>query len=446
MARIKGVRQKVPLIDVRVSRTTAIMRGRKFHYGWVVVAVTCVALLTAAGVRSTPGILMVPLEQDFHWSRATIAFSVSINLILYGCIGPFAAAVMERFGVRRSVVSALVLVAVGVASTSLMRFPWQLILMWGFLVGCGTGFLASVLSATVAARWFTERRGLVIGILSGGSSTGQLVFLPVMANITSTYGWRTTVLVIAAITAAIVPLVALFLRDRPQDVGLLPYGETGEVKPVPAPKGNPIALAFAGLGVAVRNRDIWLLSATYFVCGASTNGLIGTHLIPACIDHGYSEVSGATLLATIGIFNFFGTLASGWLADRFDNRLLLFIYFALRGLSLLYLPFSFADFYVLSLFTVFYGVDWFATVAPTIRLVTNTVGRERSGIVYGWVFTVHQLGGASAAFFAGLFRIEFGTYLQAFMLSGLMCLCAAIAVLFIGRGPSLRQRELAAAV
>ncbi|MGA8816279.1 MAG: MFS transporter, partial [Xanthobacteraceae bacterium] len=215
------------------------MLGRKFHYGWIVVGVTCVALLTAAGVRSTPGILMVPLEQEFHWSRPTIALSVSINLILYGCIGPFAAAVMERFGVRRSVVSALVLVAVGVASTSLMRFPWQLILMWGFLVGSGTGFLASVLSATVATRWFTERRGLVIGILSGGSSTGQLVFLPVMANITSTYGWRTTVIVIAAITAAIVPLVALLLRDRPQDVGLLPYGETGEVKPVPAPKGNP---------------------------------------------------------------------------------------------------------------------------------------------------------------------------------------------------------------
>ena len=422
------------------------MPGRKFHYGWIVVGVTCVALLTAAGVRSTPGILMVPLEQEFHWSRATIALSVSTNLILYGCMGPFAAAVMERFGVRRSVVYALVLVAVGVASTTLMQAPWQLILMWGFLVGAGTGFLASVLSATVATRWFTECRGLVIGILSGGSSTGQLVFLPVMANITSSYGWRTTVIVIAAITTAIVPLVALLLRDRPQDVGLLPYGETGEVKPVPAAKGNPVALAFAGLRDAVGNRDIWLLAATYFVCGASTNGLIGTHLIPACIDHGYSEVSGATLLATIGIFNFFGTLASGWLTDRFDNRLLLFVYFALRGLSLLYLPFSFTNFYILSLFTVFYGVDWFATVAPTIRLVTNAVGRERGAIVYGWVFTVHQIGGASAAFFAGLFRIDFGTYMQAFMLSGVMCLFAAIAVLFIGRGPKLRDRELAAAV
>jgi sugar phosphate permease len=420
------------------------MQSRKFHYGWIIVGTTCVVLLTGAGVRSTPGILMVPLEQEFHWSRATIALSVSINLILYGCIGPFAAAVMERFGIRRSVLCALVLVSVGVASTALMRFPWQLILMWGFLVGAGTGFLATVLSATVAARWFTARRGLVIGILSGGSSTGQLVFLPAMANITSAYGWRTTVLVIAAITAAIVPLVALLMRDRPQDVGLLPYGETGEVKPVPVSKGNPVMLAFTALREAVRNRDVWLLAATYFVCGASTNGLIGTHLIPACIDHGYSEVTGATLLATIGLFNFIGTMASGWLADRFDNRFLLFTYFGLRGLSLLYLPFSFADFYTMSLFSVFYGLDWFATVAPTIRLVTDAVGRERAGIVYGWVFTCHQIGGASAAFFGGLLRVDFGSYMEAFMLSGLLCLFAAIAALFIGRGAKRWDREVPA--
>jgi sugar phosphate permease len=417
------------------------MKGPKLHYGWIVIGTTCLVLLTAAGVRSTPGILMVPLEDEFHWSRATIALSVSINLIMYGCIGPFAAAIMERFGIRRSVLCALVVVGVGVASTTLMRFPWQLILMWGVLVGVGTGFLATVLSATVAARWFTKRRGLVIGILSGGSSTGQLLFLPAMANITSAYGWRTTVIVIAAITAAIVPLVALLMRDRPQDVGLLPYGETGEVEPVPATRGNPVALAFGALRDVVHDRDIWILAATYFVCGASTNGLIGTHLIPACIDHGYSEVTGATLLATMGLFNFIGTTSSGWLADKFDNRFLLFTYFGLRGLSLLYLPFSFVDFYTMSLFAVFYGLDWFATVAPTVRLITNAVGRERAGIVYGWVFLCHQLGGASAAFFAGLLRVDFGSYMQAFMLSGLLCLVAAIATLFIGRGPKLLDRE-----
>jgi sugar phosphate permease len=419
--------------------------SKKIHYGWIVVGVTCLALLTGAGVRSTPGILMVPLEEEFHWSRATIALAVSVNLILYGCIGPFAAAVMEKFGVRRSVVCALALVAAGVASTVLMREPWQLILMWGLLVGVGVGFLATVLAATVAARWFTARRGLVIGILSGGAATGQLLFLPVMANITAAYGWRTTVLTIAAVAFAVVPIVAFFMRDQPSDVGLTPYGETGEPKPAPPAKGNPIQLAFGTLREAVRVRDFWLLALTFFVCGASTNGLIGTHLIPACMDHGFSEVTGATLLATMGVFNFLGTTTSGWLSDRFDNRLLLFIYFGLRGLSLLYLPFSFVTFYGLSLFAVFYGLDWFATVSPTVRLITNTFGREKAGMVYGWVFAAHQLGGASAAFFGGLLRMNYGGYMEAFMISGALCFLAAIAVLFIGGGRKAPEQATAAA-
>jgi sugar phosphate permease len=388
---------------------------------------------------------MVPLEEEFHWSRATIALAVSVNLILYGCIGPFAAAIMEKFGVRRSVVSALLLVAAGVASTSLMRQPWQLILIWGFLVGTGVGFLATVLAATVAARWFTARRGLIIGILSGGAATGQLLFLPVMANITAAYGWRTTVLAIAAVAFAVVPIVALLMRDQPSDVGLRPYGESGEPRPAPPAKGNPIQLAFGVLREAVRVRDFWLLAATFFICGASTNGLIGTHLIPACMDHGFSEVTGATLLATMGVFNFLGTTTSGWLSDRFDNRLLLCIYYGLRGLSLLYLPFSFVTFYGLSLFAVFYGLDWFATVSPTVRIITNTFGREKAGMVYGWVFAAHQLGGASAAFFAGLLRVNYGGYMEAFMLSGALCVLAAIAVLFIGGGRKAPEPAVAAA-
>lgn len=419
--------------------------SRKIHYGWIVVGITCLVLLTGAGIRSTPGILMVPLEEEFHWSRATIALAVSINLVLYGCIGPFAAAVMERFGIRRSVLCALTLVGIGVASTSLMRYPWQLILMWGFLVGTGTGFLATVLSATVATRWFTARRGLVIGILSGGASTGQLVFLPAMANITAAYGWRTTVLCIAGVVCVILPLVALIMRDRPRDVGLLPYGEIGEPKPAKPAQGNPLALAFATLRDAVRYRDFWLLAGTYFVCGASTNGLIGTHLIPACIDHGFSEVTGAALLATMGVFNFIGTTSSGWLADKFDNRLLLFTYYGLRGLSLFYLPFSFIDFYTMTIFAVFYGLDWFATVSPTVRMLANTFGRDKAPLVYGWVFTAHQLGGASAAVVAGLLRVTFDDYMAAFMLSGTLCFGAAIAAPFIGGGRKMREPAMAGA-
>jgi predicted MFS family arabinose efflux permease len=230
----------------------------------------------------------------------------------------------------------------------------------------------------------------------------------------------------------VLPVIALFLRDRPSDIGLLPYGETGEPKPAPAPKGNPLVMAFATLREAVHVRDFWLLAGTYFACGASTNGLIGTHLIPACIDNGFSEVTGATLLATMGIFNFIGTTSAGWLADRFDNRVLLCMYYGLRGLSLLILPYAFVNFYVLSLFAVFYGLDWFATVSPTVRMITNAFGRDKSGMVYGWVFTAHQMGGASAAFFGGLLRESFGGYFEAFTISGLICLAAAVAALFIG--------------
>jgi sugar phosphate permease len=443
---MQGPQPPVLIAALACFTTTAFMQiPRKIHYAWIVVGVTCLVLLTGAGVRATPGILMVPLEEEFHWSRATIALAVSINLILYGSIGPFAAAIMERFGIRRSVLCALTLVAIGVASTPLMRQPWQLILMWGFLVGGGTGFLATVLAATIAARWFTARRGLVVGILSGGSASGQLLFLPVMANITMAYGWRATVITIALVLSVVIPLVALIMRDRPQDLGLLPYGETGAPKPVARAHGNPVALAFGALREAVRVKDFWLIAGSYFVCGASTNGLIGTHLIPACIDHGMSEVAGATLLATMGVFNFMGTTSSGWLADKFDNRVLLSIYYGLRGLSLFYLPFSFVDFYTMTLFAIFYGLDWFATTAPTVRMLINTFGRERGSLVYGWVFTCHQLGGATAAVTAGLLRVTFNDYMAAFMLSGALCLSAAVAVLFMGGGRKSREPAMAAA-
>jgi predicted MFS family arabinose efflux permease len=265
-----------------------------------------------------------------------------------------------------------------------------------------------------------------------------------MANITASYGWRTTVLAVAAVALMVIPAVALFMRERPSDVGLMPYGETGTPKPTPPAEGNPITIAFQTLGWAWRRRDFWLLAGTFYVCGASTNGLIGTHLIPACVDNGISVVAGAGFLALIGVFNFVGTTGSGWLSDRYDNRKLLCIYYALRGLSLVFLPFSFVSFYGLSLFAVFYGLDWFATVSPTVRLIASSFGREKAGIVYGWIFAAHQLGGASAAFFGGLLRENFGTYLEAFIISGLLCFLAAIMVLFIG-GERAQARPVAAA-
>jgi sugar phosphate permease len=408
-------------------------RMKSLHYAWIVAAVTFLTLLAAAGVRSTPSVLMVPLEEEFHWSRATISSAVAVNILLYGLIGPFAAAIMERFGIRRTIAVALTVIAIGVALTPLMTEPWQLVLLWGVVVGSGTGVTAMVLGATVVAHWFTERRGLVMGVLTASTATGQLVFLPVLASFAEQYGWRSVSVTVAAVAAVMVPIVVLLMRNRPADVGLRAYGAPEDAPEIAVVMGNPGARAIRALFAGLRSRDFWLLAGSFFVCGASTNGLIGTHLIPACVDHGIPEVTGASLLAAMGIFDFFGTTLSGWLSDRWDNRYLLAWYYGLRGLSLLFLPFSFdLSFYGLSLFAVFYGLDWIATVPPTVRLATNAFGKENVGIMFGWIAAAHQLGASFAAYGAGFLRTNLGTYQEAFIISGGLCLVATVMVLFIG--------------
>jgi sugar phosphate permease len=411
-------------------------RQRKLHYAWIVAGVTFLTLLVAAGLRATPGVLIVPLETEFGWSRATISFAIGVNIFLYGLIGPFAAAVMDRFGLRRTMLAALVCIAAGVAMTPLMTRPWQLILLWGVVVGTGSGATALVLGATVVARWFAARRGLVIGVLTASTATGQLIFLPALASLAAHYGWRSVSLTVGGVALALLPIVALLMRDHPQDIGMAPYGADDNKGRLVASRRNPAATALLALRDGLRSRDFWLLAGSFFICGASTNGLIGTHLIAACLDHGIPQVAGASLLAAMGVFDLVGTTLSGWLSDRWSNRGLLAWYYGLRGLSLIYLPFAFdISFYGLSLFTVFYGLDWIATVPPTVRLATRTFGTERGPIMFGWIAASHQLGAALAAFIAGALRVELGTYLAAFVLSGLLCLIAALMVLFIGRSP-----------
>ena len=312
---------------------------RRLHPAWIVAGCTFLVLLVAAGVRSTPGVLIVPLETEFGWSRSTISFAVAVNILLYGLMGPFAAAIIERFGLRRTVGVALALVAAGVACTPLMTQPWHLVLLWGVVVGAGSGVTALVLATVVAGRWFSTQRGLVMGVLTASTATGQLVFLPLLAYIAETVGWRAVSLTISAVAALLILPVLAFLRDRPSDLGIPPYGGAAVVPRVVSTV-NPAVRAMRALGTGLRSRDFWLLGGSFFVCGASTNGLIGTHLIPACLDHGIPEVMGATLLAAMGLFDLVGTTASGWLSDRLDNRLLLSWYYGLRGLSLLFLPFA----------------------------------------------------------------------------------------------------------
>lgn len=408
----------------------------KLHYAWIVAAVTFVVLLVGGATRASPALLIVPLENEFQWSRATISFAVGVNILLYGLIGPFAAAMMESFGVRRMMLGALAAIGVGVALTPLMQQSWQLVVLWGLIVGSGTGVIANVLAATIAARWFTERRGLVMGLLTSSAAAGQLLFLPFLAAVIAAYGWRPMSLVLAAIVLVLLIPVAKWMRERPQDVGLASYGEPpGTSVPPRARPGNPVVVAFGALGTGLRSRDFWLLAGSFFVCGASTNGLIGTHLVAACSDKGMSEVAAASMLGMMAIFNFVGATGSGYLSDRVDNRVLLAVYYSLRGLSLLWLPFAFDSFFTLSLFVVFYGLDWIATVPPTVRLTANAFGKENTGLMFGWISASHQLGGAAAAYLAGVIRVDMGNYTQAFLISGALCFVAAVMVMFIGRAP-----------
>jgi MFS family permease len=423
----------------------------QLHYAWIVAAVVFLVLLVAAGVRATPGVLMVPLERAFGWSRSTISAAVALNLALYGLLGPFAGAAMQRFGIKRTVLCALVLLSSAVALSTAMRSPWQLLLTWGLMIGVGSGITAAVLAATVVNRWFRERRGVVMGALTASTATGQLVFLPLLAAIVESDGWRTAAWVVTVAVAMLIPLCAWLLFDVPDDLGLRPYGATAESEssttqrspPKVQRTGNPVAMAWNVLKRAARVRDFWILFGTFFICGLSTNGLIGTHFISFCIDGGVPEVRAAGVLAMMGIFDLVGTTLSGWLSDRYDSRWLLFWYYGLRGLSLLYLPYSDFSFWGLGLFGMFYGLDWIATVPPTVRITNDIFGERDASVVFGWIFTGHQLGAAVAAFGAGTIHALFGAYTGAFLIAGTMCGVAAMAVLRARRTPSLRPAPAA---
>ncbi|AVT37073.1 MFS transporter [Plantactinospora sp. BB1] len=412
------------------------MSSRRLHPAWVVAAVAFVALVGAAGFRATPSVLLHPLHQEFGWPLATISAAVSVNLLLFGLTAPFAAALMDRFGIRRVVAAALTLVAAGSGLTVFMRTSAELILCWGVLVGLGTGSMALAFVATVTGRWFVRRRGLVTGVLTAGGAAGQLVFLPLLANLVEAYGWRAAALVVAGSALAVVPLVGWLLRDHPADLGLPPYGAT-EVVPPPARTGGAASRAIRALRTAARTPAFWLLAGGFAICGASTNGLVGTHFIPAAHDHGMTETAAAGLLALVGLFDIAGTIASGWLTDRFDSRVLLAGYYALRGLSLLVLPSLFGDSARPSMlvFVIFYGLDWVATVPPTVALCREYFGTA-GAVVFGWVFAAHQVGAAVAATGAGLIRDQLGSYTLAWYVAGALCAAAAVFSMLLRRRPA----------
>ena len=416
---------------------SAALARHNIHYGWVLVGVTFLTGLISAGTVGAPGVFIVPLQHEFGWTTAEISSALSIRFVLFGLMAPFAAALLNRYGLRNVTLAAQLVVASALVASLAMTKVWQLILLWGVVIGIGTGMTALVLGATIAARWFSARRGLVVGILTASVATGQLVFLPLLASLTERFGWRLALSFICIMLGVSAFAVALLMRDRPADVGLRPFGDNGS-EPLPAPPVGTAPIMTAALGAlrdASKSSVFWILFATFFICGASTNGLIQVHLIPMCLDFGIPQVQAASLLAAMGVFDFFGTIGSGWLSDRYDNRYLLFWYYGLRGLSLVFLPFTDFSFYGLSLFAMFYGLDWIATVPPTVRLTAQRFGVERANLVFGWIFAGHQIGAGAAAFGAGLSRTVLATYLPAFFAAGVLCMIAAMIALAISKAP-----------
>lgn len=424
--------------------------NRRSWWPWLVAATALVALVAAGSFRAAPGVLIEPLQDDFGWSRGTISAAVTVNLILYGLTSPFAAALMDRFGMRAVIASALCLIATGAGLTIFMTSAWHLILCWGVLVGLGAGSMALAFVATVTNRWFVKRKGLVTGVLTAGGAAGQLIFLPVVAWLAERHSWKLVSLTVAVAALAVVPVVLALLRNRPEDVGVTAHGagEPGFPAPTPAPRPGEVRGAGArtvrALREASRTRAFWLLAGTFAICGMSTNGLIGTHFIPAAHDHGMVMTTAAGLLALIGIFDVVGTIGSGWLTDRVDSRVLLVVYYAGRGLSLMLLPTLLTDSVrpPMVFFIVFYGLDWVATVPPTVALCRQHFGND-GAIVFGWVLAAHQIGAGAVALGAGIVRDELGSYNVAWYAAGVLCIIGAVMAYAIPRvstGPTTRSR------
>lgn len=445
---------------------------RGIHFSWVIVAIVFLTMLTSSAALGLPGAFMQPLSREFGWSAEEISSALAVRFALFGLMGPFAAILMERYGLRRIICAALTLVAVGLILVTRMTQLWQLVALWGIVLGLGTGMTALVLGAVVANRWFDQRRGLVLGLLTASSATGQLVFLPLAAWLIDRFGWRYAITPVFISCLVVAILAFCFIRNRPQDLGLTAFGAAGSGAPGSGAPGSGAAgsgaagsgapgqtnTSHAGpaattsvlvppkpsfmeplrvLNAASRSSTFWVLFGTFFICGLSTSGLIQTHFISLCGDFGLAALPAASVLAMMGAFDFVGTILSGWLSDRYDNRKLLFWYYGLRGLSLFWLPHSEFTLYGLSFFAMFYGLDWIATVPPTVKLASATFGKEKAGMVFGWIFAGHQLGGAFAAYGAGLSRTVLLSYSPALYAAGAACLVAAVSIFLIRRPGTL---------
>ncbi len=415
------------------------LNRRGIHYGFVVATLTFFTMLIMSAALGLPGAMMKSFNLEFGWSVDEVSSAVALRFFLFGLMGPFAALLMERYGLKKVMCGGLFMVGLGLGLATKVTALWHLFVLWGVVLGVGTGMTALVLGAVVSSRWFTKKRGLVLGIFSASTATGQLLFLPIATWLIENIGWRVSVLPIVVGCTLMGILVILFMSNRPSELGLASYGDESPITQTVTPS---IALNFKTPFIALRDaaktQTFWILAGTFFICGLSTSGLVQTHFITLCGDNGMDALPAASVLAMMGIFDVVGTVTSGWLSDRYDNRKLLFWYYGLRGLSLFWLPFSTFSIYGLSIFAMFYGLDWIATVPPTVKLAGAAFGKERVGMVFGWIFAAHQLGSAVAAYGAGLVRVTLLTYNPALIGAGVFCLLAAISIFWVPKIKGIR--------
>ena len=418
---------------------------KRIHYSWAILVVTFFSIIVAGILISSSGVFIDAFEKEFGWNRPIIALAFAISLFLYGIAGPFIAALLEVLGIKKMMLLSMSTLLVGSLLTLVMNQSWQLLLIWGILIGLGASLFLTVVSPYVSNHWFDKKRGLALGILTASTATGQLILLPILATIIESQSWRWAMGLISMLSIFMLILILIFMKNSPKEKGILPYGQEVALPEIELQKGNPILLAFNGLFKAVKVKEFWLLAASFFICGFSTSGLIGTHFISYCIGYGVPFVTAASILSFMGVFNLVGTTLSGWLSDRFDNRWLLFWYYILRGLSLMFLPFALmqGSMTFLVIFTIFYGLDWIATVPPTIGIARQVFGIQKSGIIYGWIYASHQAGAAVAAYGGGLIYNYFNTYTFAFFSAGVFCVLASLFVIGIKKNKTIARERSA---
>lgn len=417
-----------------LARSLARLCAGRLHYAWVALGVSFVVMAGAVGVRSAPGVIIVPLRDAFGWDVATISGAISLNLLLLGLAGPFVSGLMEVIGLKNTMLACLAVLLAGTGLANFISEPWQLFMTWGVMIGIGVSGGAMGMAAAVANRWFTAHRSLAMGMLMAANAAGQLVFLPVLGRLAQDHGWRSVSLTVTLVVACLLPLVFFLLPESPASIGLAPLGGTAEPAGAPRPAGNPFAVSLQGLARGARSVDFWLIAGSFAICGFSTAGLVGTHFITYCVDEGYSQAASAGLLGSLGVSSLLGSVASGWLTDRCDARLMLLGIFALRGVSLMLLPYSGFDMVSLTAFAVFNGVEWVATVPPIVKLLNEVFGKREAPVLVSWIYAIHQVGSAAAAMGAGVLRDYTGSYLVGFVTAGVACLLAAWLVMRIGRG------------